>query len=54
MDFPLTETEAPQHQKLGPKIARLRQLGLSRRRIAKKLGINDKTVAKSLRWLAHL
>ena len=48
--FPLTESEPPQYQKLGLEIARLRQLGFSRRRIGKELGIDDKTVEKALRW----
>jgi DNA-binding NarL/FixJ family response regulator len=46
----LTESEPPQYQKLGLEIARLRQLGFSRRRIGKELGIDDKTVEKALRW----
>jgi hypothetical protein len=48
--FSLAEAEPPLYQKLAPEIARLRQLGLSRRRIAIALGIDDKTVAKAFRW----
>ncbi len=48
--FPLTEAEAPLYQRLAPEIARLRRLGLSRRRIGTELGIDDKTVEKALRW----
>ncbi len=46
----MTEAEAPLYQRLAPEIARLRRLGLSRRRIGTELGIDDKTVEKALRW----
>ena len=54
LTFPLTEADAPQYQRLAPEIARLRRLGLSRRRIGKELGIDDKTVEKALHWLQRL
>src|ERR1035437_10179674 len=49
LTFPLTEADAPQYQRLAPEIARLRRLGLSRRRIGRELGIDGKTVEKALR-----
>ena len=52
MTLPLAEAVAPLYQRLAPAIARLIPLGLSRRRIAKALGIDDKAVEKSLRWRA--
>jgi transposase-like protein len=48
MTFPLAEAVAPLYHRLAPEIARLLLLGLSRRRIAKALGVDDKTVAKAL------
>jgi hypothetical protein len=53
LEFPLTEVEGPLYQRFAPEIARLRRLGLSRRRIGKALGIDDKTVGKALYWLAQ-
>src|ERR1035437_445772 len=50
LEFPLTEAEAPLYQRLAPEVARLRRLGLSRRRIGTVLGMDDKTVEKALRW----
>jgi hypothetical protein len=50
LSFSLTEAEAPLYQRLAPEIARLRRLGLSRRRIGTELEIDDKTVDKALRW----
>ncbi len=52
LTFPLAEAKAPLYQGLASEIARLHLLGLSLRRIAKALGIGDKTVEKSLRWRA--
>jgi len=53
LSFSLTEAEAPLYQRLAHEVARLRRLGLSRRRIGMELGIDDKTVEKALRWLSH-
>jgi hypothetical protein len=53
LEFPLTEAETPLYQRLATEITRLRRLGLSRRRIGKALGIDDKTVGKALYWLAQ-
>jgi hypothetical protein len=49
LTFPLAEAKAPLYQGLAPEITKRRLLGLSLRRIAKPLGIDDKTVEKSLR-----
>ncbi len=48
MTFPLAEAVVPLYHRLTPEIARLILLGLSIRRIAKALGVDDKTVAKAL------
>ena len=48
MTFPVAEAVVPLCHRLAPEIARLFLLGLSRRRIAKALGVDDKTVAKAL------
>jgi hypothetical protein len=50
LEFPLTEAEVSLYQRFAPEIARLRRLGLSRHRIGEALGIDDKTVAKAIRW----
>ena len=54
MTFPLAEAEAPLYQRLAPEAERLRQLGLSLRRIARALGVDDKTVAKALARMARV
>ena len=48
MTFPLAEAIAPLYHRLAPEADRLLLLGLSRHRIAKALGVDDKTVAKAL------
>jgi len=48
-EAPLLETaEPPLYQRIAPKAMRLWELGLSLSRIARHLGVTDKTVAKSL------
>jgi len=48
----LVETAAPPaYQTIAPKALQLRELGLSDRVIAARLGVTDKTVAKAVRWL---
>ncbi len=49
--FPLAETEAALYQRVALETARMIRLGLSNLRIARVLGVDDKTVAKGLRWL---
>ena len=39
------------YQEISKKALHLQQLGLSFRLIAQKLGVNDKTVARAIRWL---
>ena len=47
----ILETEKPPlYQQIAPKAMHLRQLGMSLSCIARKLRVNDKTVAKSIRW----
>jgi len=43
--------ERPSYQRIAAKALRLRELGLSDRVIAKRLGVTDKTVAKGIEWL---
>lgn len=50
LSFSLTEVEAPTYQRIARQADRLRALGLSVNRIAEHLGVDDKTVAKALRW----
>ena len=48
----ILETEPPQlYQQIAPKATHLRQLGMSLSRIARKLGVDDKPVAKSIIWI---
>ena len=55
LEVVLAETEErPLYQRLARKALHLRELGLSLSAIARKLGVDDKTVAKSIQWLkAH-
>jgi len=51
----LVETsELPAYQKIARKALHLRELGLSDRAIAVRLGATDKTAAKAIRWLESL
>jgi hypothetical protein len=48
----LVETaDPPRYQEIALKARHLRELGLSDRAVAKRLGVTDKTVAKAIRWL---
>jgi len=49
----LVETsEPPVYQRIARKALQLRDLGLSDRTIAARLGVTDKTVAKAMAWLS--
>lgn len=45
LGFPLAETEAALYQRVALGAARMSRLGLSNLRIARALGVDDKTVA---------
>jgi hypothetical protein len=48
----LVETgEPPVYQRIARKALQLRELGLSDRVIATRLGLTDKTVTKAIEWL---
>jgi Mn-dependent DtxR family transcriptional regulator len=47
-------SELPAYQRIARKALHLRQLGLSDRDIAVRLGVTDKTATKAVRWLASL
>jgi hypothetical protein len=49
-----TEEEPPVYQRIATKALHLRELGLSDRVIAQRLGVSDKTVGKAIRWLGGL
>lgn len=49
--FSLTEVEAPTYQRIAREVERLRALGLSFNRIAERLAVDGKTVAKAIRWM---
>jgi biotin operon repressor len=44
-------SEPPAYQRIARKALQLRELRLSDRGIAARLGVTDKTVAKGIRWL---
>ena len=44
-------SEPPLYQRIATKAEHLRELGLSDRVIATRLGVTDKTVAKAVAWL---
>jgi transposase len=51
----LVETsELPAYQRIARNALHLRELGLSDRAIAARLGVTDKTVAKAIRWFESL
>ena len=47
-------SEPPAYQKIARKALHLRELGLSDRAIAVRLGVTDKTAAKAIHWLESL
>ena len=50
-EAPLIETEDPPvYQNISEEVENLSLLGLSNCSIAQHLGVNDKTVAKAIRW----
>jgi hypothetical protein len=49
MDVP----EEPLYQQIAKKVAHLHRLGLTILRIGRHLNVDDKTIAKSLRWVAR-
>ena len=52
LEAALLETEAkPLYQRVAGKALQLRELGLSLSAIGRRLGADDKTVAKAIRWL---
>jgi len=49
----LVETSAPPaYQRIAQKALQLRELGLSDRAIAGRLGVTEKTVSKAIRWIS--
>ena len=55
LEVALLATEAPPvYQQIAAKALYLHQLGFTYLDIARRLGVNDKTVAKSIRWLQEL
>jgi len=50
LTFPLVAAVQLLYQRIAPEVAHLQRLGLCKRRIAKALGVDDKTVAKALYW----
>ncbi len=45
---------APVYQQIAPKAFQLQQIGMSNLAIARRLGVNDKTVAKAIAWLRRV
>jgi hypothetical protein len=55
LEVALMETEErPLYQRVARKALHLRELGLSYCAIAGKLAVDDKTVAKAIRWLQRM
>lgn len=50
LQFPLVAAEPPLYQRIATEVAHQQRLGLCNRRIAKALGVDDKTVEKAYRW----
>lgn len=48
----LVDESPPLYQAIAEKAYQLQQLGMSANAISKQLKVDDKTVAKALRWLA--
>ena len=48
----ILNTDAPPiYQQIAPKAFQLQQLGMNNSAIARRLGVNDKTVARAVAWL---
>ena len=48
----ILDTDAPPiYQQIAPKAVQLQQLGMNNSAIARRLGVNDKTVARAMAWL---
>ncbi len=47
-------SQLPAYQRIARKALHLRELGLSDRAIAVRLGVTDKTATKEIRWLESL
>ena len=47
-------TQPQVYQRIASKALHLRELGLSDRAIATRLGVTDKTVTKAIRWLEKM
>ena len=55
LEVALLETDGrPEYQWVAGKALHLRELGLSLSAIARKLDVDDRTVAKSIQWLKSL
>ena len=55
LEVALLETESrPLYQRVARKALHLRELGLSYSAIARRLEVDDKTVAKAIRWLGSM
>jgi hypothetical protein len=46
----LEAEERPAYQRIADEAKKLHRLGLSNSKIARHLGVDDKTVAKAIRW----
>lgn len=51
--FALAETKSRRYQEIAHEAERLTALGLSLNRIGVHLGVDDKTVAKAIRWMSR-
>ena len=49
-----SDLEQPLYQQIAKKAAHLRELGLSLAAISRRLEVDDKTVAKAVRWLRSI
>jgi hypothetical protein len=50
----LSTEQRPLYQQVAPKALHLRELGMSHCAVARKLRVDDKTVAKALQWLCSM
>ena len=50
----LETAQPPAYQRIALQVKHLRQLGFSLSRIARQLGVTDKTVAKAVRWMSSM